>query len=176
MAAADPSAAANNPALPPGAPSYPEQTSQKQQQIHAPQPQTRKQHQIAQPAPGASIPAQPMTPNARNHLPRSPASPSPAMPPPQQPQSAASPPTKRDLKSWWKGFKLQSRNHDIQGNYKTFFHSFSLYLLLLFLFLLCRDFILLVGDLLRGLEHASIWPTDYIARPSIRMRRNCAPA
>ncbi|CAK7265639.1 GTPase activating protein (GAP) for Rho1p [Sporothrix epigloea] len=30
------------------------------------------------------------------------------------PHSATSPPTKRDLKSWWKGFKLQSRNHDTQ--------------------------------------------------------------
>ncbi|CAK7218901.1 GTPase activating protein (GAP) for Rho1p [Sporothrix curviconia] len=37
----------------------------------------------------------------------------PAAAPP--PQSAASPPTKRDLKSWWKGFKLQSRNHDTQA-------------------------------------------------------------
>ncbi|CAK7206758.1 GTPase activating protein (GAP) for Rho1p [Sporothrix eucalyptigena] len=34
------------------------------------------------------------------------------MPPPPA-QSATSPPTKRDLKSWWKGFKLQSRNHDL---------------------------------------------------------------
>ncbi|KAL1894938.1 GTPase activating protein (GAP) for Rho1p [Sporothrix stenoceras] len=34
------------------------------------------------------------------------------MPTPQA--NPASPPTKRDLKSWWKGFKLQSRNHDVQ--------------------------------------------------------------
>ena len=32
-------------------------------------------------------------------------------PPPAALANAASPPSKRDLKSWWKGFKLQSSKH-----------------------------------------------------------------
>ncbi len=30
-------------------------------------------------------------------------------------QAAVSPPNKRDLKSWWKGFKLPSKHHEAQG-------------------------------------------------------------
>jgi GTPase-activating protein SAC7 len=36
-------------------------------------------------------------------------------PVPAQPQYAASPPNRRDLKSWWKGFKLPSKHQEPHG-------------------------------------------------------------
>ncbi|EPE03307.1 rho gtpase activator [Ophiostoma piceae UAMH 11346] len=71
-----------------------------QQMVHPPRPNN---------VPSPLGLSQPLTPNAPHH-PLSPSSPPSASVP-----SAASPPTKRDLKSWWKNFKLQSRNHEPQA-------------------------------------------------------------
>ncbi|EFX03214.1 Rho GTPase activator [Grosmannia clavigera kw1407] len=59
-----------------------------------------------QPAPVASTgPLQPLTPNVL-HPPK-------AFVPPAAVPNPTSPPNKRDLKSWWKGFILQSKSHDV---------------------------------------------------------------
>ncbi|KAK3313810.1 Rho GTPase activation protein [Apodospora peruviana] len=55
---------------------------------------------------------------AASQQPQQPNSPYPQQPPaPAQPQSAVSPPpNKRDLKSWWKGFKLPSKHQEANDN------------------------------------------------------------
>lgn len=42
-------------------------------------------------------------------------------PTPVDPQSAASPPSRRDLTSWWAGFKKKSKKEDEKGTYSLLF-------------------------------------------------------
>ncbi|CAK7273611.1 GTPase activating protein (GAP) for Rho1p [Sporothrix epigloea] len=120
MTALDRSDATSKAALAPGfqpdEPLNTESTSH-QQRKQTPQPdqqqQHQHQHQRAHRTPAPLSQMQPLTPNTRQNQPRTPASPPATMLSPPL-QNAASPPSKRDLKSWWKGFKLQSRNHDAQ--------------------------------------------------------------
>ncbi|KAK4106747.1 RhoGAP-domain-containing protein [Parathielavia hyrcaniae] len=50
--------------------------------------------------------------------------PTPSTPVASQIQAAVSPPSKRDLKSWWKGFKLPSKHHETHGTEAPFFTRF----------------------------------------------------
>ncbi|KAL2170191.1 hypothetical protein VTG60DRAFT_5143 [Thermothelomyces hinnuleus] len=73
------------------------QAPMSQQQLASQQQQQPPQQQQQQPRPNAAA-----TPNTPNTTAAS------------QAQSAVSPPSKRDLKSWWKGFKLPSKHQESQ--------------------------------------------------------------
>ncbi|KAH8673987.1 hypothetical protein BX600DRAFT_221992 [Xylariales sp. PMI_506] len=70
------------------------------------------------------------TPSKPSHHHHHPSSPPQNLPAPSMSSNPASPPSKRDLKSWWKRFQVQSKHQETQGKARgRFFGTFNFILL-----------------------------------------------